>query len=124
MAKSRTKGKKREVPIKAPLPSGEAGPDFRQVKPEPKPAKKKSLLKLPHNRMAEAEYLGGARLQVAMDHGFVPTDLDSTRVFCEHPGGDTLFVYRYGNWIHTSSSGKATDGRGWETLRDFLDGAH
>jgi hypothetical protein len=74
--------------------------------------------------MAEAGYVGGARLQVAIDHGFAPTDLDSTMVLCEHPDGDKLCVYRYGNWIHTSSSGKETEGRGWENLRAFLDIVH
>ena len=83
----------------------------------------KPLIKHPQYRMAEAEYIGGARLQVAIDHGFVPTDLDSTKVFCEHPDGDTLFVYRFGRWTHTSSSGKGTEGLGWENLRAFLDAA-
>jgi hypothetical protein len=84
----------------------------------------KSIIKLPQRRMGEAEYIGGARLRVAIDHGFVPTDLDSTKVFCEHPDGTKLYVYRYGIWIHTSSSGKVTEGRGWENLRAFLDEVH
>jgi hypothetical protein len=89
-----------------------------------KPGERKSLIKLPQYRMAEAEYIGGARLQVAMDHGFVPTDLDSTKVLCVHPDGATLYVFRYGDWIHTSSSGVGTEGRGWENLRAFLDVVH
>ena len=89
-----------------------------------KPGERKSLIKLPQNRMAEAGYVGGARLQVAIDHGFAPIDLDSTRVLCEHPDGDKLCVYRFGNWIHTSSSGKETEGQGWENLRAFLDVVH
>jgi hypothetical protein len=86
-----------------------------------KPGERMSLLKLAQNRMAEAEYIGGARLQVAIDHGFVPTDLDSSKVFCQHSDGNTLSVNRYGNWIHTSSSGKTTEGWGWENLRAFLE---
>jgi hypothetical protein len=89
-----------------------------------KPRERKSLPKLSQNRMAEAEYVGGARLEVAIDRGFVPTDLESTNVLCEHPDGDTLRLYRHGNWIHTSSSGKGTKGRGWENLRAFLDVVH
>jgi len=85
------------------------------------PGERESPLKLSQNRLAAAEYVGGARLQVAIDHGFVPTDLDSTKVLCEHPDGDKLCVYRYGNWIHTSSSGKGTEGRGWKRLRAFLE---
>jgi hypothetical protein len=88
------------------------------------PEARKSLPKISPNRMAEAEYVGGARLQVAIDHGFVPTDLDSTKVLCEHPDGGKLCVYRYDNWIHTSSSGKGTEGEGWENLRAFLDAVH
>jgi hypothetical protein len=85
-----------------------------------KPAERKSPIKLPQYRMPEAEYVGGDRLQVAMDHGFVPTDLASTEILCEHPHGDTLLVYRNGSWIHRSSSGKGTEGRGCVTLRTFL----
>jgi len=91
---------------------------------EQKPAERKSLVKLPQYRLAEAECVGDARLQVAMYHGFVPTDLDSTKVLCEHPDGDTLLVYRDGSWIHTSSSGKETDGRGRENLCALMDAVH
>jgi 1-acyl-sn-glycerol-3-phosphate acyltransferase len=67
-----------------------------------------------HNRAS------GGRHEVAVQHGFVRTDVDGQFILYEHPEKGSLHTFGDGSWKHITGEGREVSGAGAEELEQRL----